>query len=79
MKREWLRALRTSHGVTLKELGEAVYYSESVMCNIENGKRKTKGLDVVTVKRIADFIGVDYEVCAKAELEWLQEAGVCKG
>lgn len=79
MKREWLRDLRKSHAVTLKELGEALYYSESVMCNIENGRRKTKGLDVIALKRIADYIGVDFTVCAKAEEAWLREAGLWRG
>lgn len=78
-KREWLSVLRKSHAVTLKELGEAVHYSESVMCNIENGRRKRRGLDVDTVARIADFFGVSFSVCADAEMDWLREAGLWKG
>ena len=77
--REWLRDLRKSKGVTLAELGEATGMSECHMSNIEAGKRKSKGLDVVTLAKIAGRLGVDLDVCFKAEAEWMKEMGLWKG
>ena len=79
MKRTWLRDMRKSRTVTLKELGDALHYSESVMCNIENGRRKTRGLDTGTLAKIAEALDVEPNIVLRAEMDWLREAGVCKG
>lgn len=78
MVREWLRDLRKSKGKTLEDMAAALGTSVSNVCNIELGKRKTNGLDIVDVGNIALALGVPFHAVFNAEIEYLKEAGVWK-
>lgn len=53
-----IKELRESNGITLLELGKAVYATEAMISYIENGIRSPS---VELLKRIADYFGVSME------------------
>lgn len=55
--REWMKALRTEKGLTMKEMGERLHISESYYCAIENGDRQKK-MDITLAVGIANILGV---------------------
>lgn len=52
-----IREARVTAGVTQDVLGRSVGLDCSAISRIENGKRET--LDINTVKKIAEYLGVD--------------------
>ena len=70
--REWLKRVRKSHGVTMKEMAAALSISESGYCLLENGKR-CKELSVVQLQQIADALGMDFWAAAQEELHYIRE------
>lgn len=69
--REWLNQLRANDGLTMKELADKIHVSEAYICNIENGKRGSKGLRIDAVIRIADALGVDPMALLRKEVEYI--------
>ena len=55
--RDWLKALRESKGLTMKELGAKLGVSESYYCAIENGTRK-KDLNLTLVSGLSAALDV---------------------
>lgn len=50
--RLWLKELRQSHGLTMKDMGDRLDISESYYCAIENGDRQKK-MDIMLAAGIA--------------------------
>lgn len=73
MERGYMKDLRREKGVTAAELAAKVGLSECHLVNIENGKRKTNGLDVELVIRIADALRVKPMKLLQAEVDYLKE------
>jgi DNA-binding XRE family transcriptional regulator len=67
--RTWLRDLRTSHNLTMKEMGQKLDISESYYCAIENGDRQKK-MDIVLVTDIARIFRIPISKVASYETEW---------
>ena len=64
--RTWLRDLRTSHNLTMKEMGQKLNISESYYCAIENGGRQKK-MDIVLVTDIARIFKIPISKVASYE------------
>lgn len=73
MEREWMKDIRRSKGMTCAELAAKVGMSECHLVNIENGKRKTKGLDMDFLIRLADALRVKPVKILQSEIDYLRE------
>ena len=63
---EKLRALRTQHSLTSRQLGESLGVSNAYIIQIENGQRRPS-IDVVAA--MSRYFGVSSDVLIKDELE----------
>lgn len=68
--RTWLRDLRTSHKLTMKDMGQKLNISESYYCAIENGDRQRK-MDIVLVSDIARTFKIPISKVASYETDWI--------
>lgn len=73
MERVWMKDIRREKGLTCAELAAKVGMSECHLVNIENGKRKTKGLDMEFLIRLADALRVKPMKLLRAEMAWCEE------
>lgn len=73
MEREWMKDIRRSKGMTCAELAAKVGMSECHLVNIENGKRKTNGLDMDFLIRLADALRVKPVKILQSEIDYLRE------
>lgn len=55
--REWLRNLRMSNGLTMKQVADKLGISESYYCCIENGDRQRR-MDLVLASGLASALSV---------------------
>lgn len=64
-----IRSIREARKLTLKQLGEKIGYSESMINYIESGKRK---LPIYKLKAISEILDVPIEFFIKNEIESLE-------
>ncbi len=67
--REWLYNLRTSKGLTMKELGEKLDISESYYFAIEKGERQKK-MDIVLAAGLAVALDVPVADIVQMDAAW---------
>lgn len=73
MERSYMKDLRREKGMTCAELAAKVGLSECHIVNIENGKRKTRGLDMELLLRLADALRAKPVKLLQSEIDWLRE------
>ena len=66
--RTWLKSIRKSKGLTLKQLGEMTGYTESTICSIENGDRQKK-MDLSLAVKLAEIFEITLDDIARLENE----------
>ncbi len=72
--REWLYKMRKERGLTMKNMGEAIGFTESYYCAIENGDRQ-KRMDAALIIGIANALGCEPALVLENEKKYM-EAGM---
>ena len=69
--RKWLREMRTERGITGAELAKALGVTQPEVTHLELGRRKSTGLTVAQIVKIAALMKETPEAILRKEMEYL--------